>query len=131
MESGVRSRPTAAVAWRDALPEWWPVLLGLAVMFVPTFYYLFTGPWVGEEQGHGPIIFGLALWLIYRKWPEMLAATTPPRASWAGWPILVAGLLSHMLGRSQKILMLEVLAIILVMIASMLIKRCGRALRVL
>jgi exosortase B len=118
-------------ALRASLPEWWPVLLGLAVLFVPTFYDLFTGAWVGEEQGHGPIIFGLALWLIYRKWPEMLEATTPPRASWAGWPILVLGLLSHMLGRSQKILMLEVLSIILVMMATLLVKRGGRALRLL
>jgi exosortase B len=116
---------------REALPEWWPVLLGLAVLFAPTFYDLFTGPWVGEEQGHGPIIFGLALWLIYRKWPEMLEATTPPRSSWIGWPILVAGLLAHMLGRSQKILMLEVLSIILVTMAVLLVKRGGRALRVL
>jgi exosortase B len=117
--------------FRTALPEWWPVLLGLAVLFVPTFYDLFTGPWVGEEQGHGPIIFGLALWLIYRKWPEMLEATTPPRTSWTGWPILVVGLLAHMLGRSQKILMLEVAAIILVMMATLLVKRGGRALRML
>jgi exosortase B len=117
--------------FRTALPEWWPVLLGLAVLFVPTFYDLFTGPWVGEEQGHGPIIFGLALWLIYRKWPEMLEATTPPRASWTGWPILVVGLLAHMLGRSQKILMLEVASIILVMMATVLVKRGGRALRML
>jgi exosortase B len=135
MDTGARSSlPPAAQsmgALRAALPEWWPVLLGLAILFVPTFYDLFTGAWVGEEQGHGPIIFGLALWLIYRKWPEMLAATTPPRASWAGWPILVIGLLSHMLGRSQKILMLEVLSIILVMMATLLIKRGGRALRVL
>ncbi|CAH0278197.1 hypothetical protein SRABI118_03695 [Massilia sp. Bi118] len=116
---------------RAALPEWWPVLLGLAVLFVPTFYDLFTGAWVGEEQGHGPIIFGLALWLIYRKWPEMLAATTPPRVHWAGWPILVFGLLCHTLGRSQKILMLEVLSIILVMMAVLLVKRGGRALGVL
>jgi exosortase B len=116
---------------RNAMPEWWPVLLGLAVLFVPTFYDLFTGAWVGEEQGHGPIIFGLALWLIYRKWPEMLAATTPPRASWTGWPILVVGLLCHTLGRSQKILMLEVLSIILVTMAVLLVKRGGRALGVL
>ncbi len=135
MDTGARSSlppsTLAMRAFRTALPEWWPVLLGLAVLFVPTFYDLFTGAWVGEEQGHGPIIFGLALWLIYRKWPDMLAATTPPRASWAGWPILVLGLLSHMLGRSQKILMLEVLSIILVMMATLLVKRGGRALRVL
>jgi exosortase B len=117
--------------FRTALPEWWPVLLGLAVLFAPTFHDLFTGAWIGEEQGHGPIIFGLALWLIYRKWPQMLAASAPPRASWTGWPILVFGLLAHMLGRSQKILMLEVLAIILVMAATLLVKRGGRALRVL
>jgi exosortase B len=118
-------------AVRAALPEWWPVLLGLALLFAPTFHDLFTGPWIGEEQGHGPIIFGLALWLIYRKWPEMLAATTPPRASWTGWPVLAIGLLAHMLGRSQKILMLEILAIILVMAATLLVKRGGRALGVL
>jgi exosortase B len=116
---------------RSALPEWWPVLLGLAALFGPTFHDLFTGAWVGEEQGHGPIIFGLALWLIYRKWPDMMAATTPPRASWAGWPVLVAGLLAYLLGRSQKILMLEIVSIILVMMAVLLIKRGGRALRVL
>jgi exosortase B len=116
---------------RAALPEWWPVLLGLAVLFVPTFYDLFTGAWVGEEQGHGPIIFGLALWLIYRKWPDMLAATTPPRAHWTGWPVLLIGLLAHMLGRSQKILMLEILSIILVMAAVLLVKRGGRAMGVL
>jgi exosortase B len=135
MDTGVRSSlPPAAIAMRSlrgALPEWWPVLLGLAILFAPTFYDLFTGAWVGEEQGHGPIIYGLALWLIYRKWPAMLAATTPPRTHWLGWPVLVTGLLSHMLGRSQKILMLEVLAIILVMAATLLIKRGGRALGVL
>lgn len=116
---------------RAALPEWWPVLLGLAVLFVPTFYDLFTGAWVGEEQGHGPIIFGLSLWLIYRKWPDMLAATSPPRAHWIGWPILAVGLMAYILGRSQKILMLEILSIILVMAAVLLVKRGRRAMGVL
>jgi exosortase B len=136
MESGmrassIRQQSTGVRAMRDMLPEWWPVFLGLAILLGPTFYDLFTGPWVGEEQGHGPIIFGLALWLIYRRWPEVLAATTPPRASWTGWPILVIGLAAHVLGRSQKILMLEVMSIIFVMMAVLLVKRGGRALAVL
>jgi exosortase B len=116
---------------RAALPEWWPIIAGLAILLGPTFYDLFTGAWIGEEQGHGPIIFGLALWLIYRKWPDVLEATTPPRASWAGWPILAIGLVAHLLGRSQNILMLQIVAIILVMAAVLLVKRGGRALRVL
>jgi exosortase B len=118
-------------AVRAVLPEWWPVFAGLAILFVPTFYDLFTGAWVSEEQGHGPIIFGLALWLIWRRWPEVIEATTPPRSSWTGWPVLAVGLLVHMLGRSQKILMLEILSIILVMAAVLLVKRGARALRML
>ena len=69
---GTRGRSRAA--WRSALPAWWPVLLGLAILFMPTLHRLFTGAWIGEEQGHGPIIFALAIWLIWRKWPDVLAA---------------------------------------------------------
>jgi len=116
---------------RRALPEWWPILAGLAILFGPTFHDLFTGAWIGEEQGHGPIIFFLALWLIWRKWPEMLAAARPALDTWTGWPVLAAGLMAHLLGRSQKILMFEVSSILLVLGAIVLLKFGKRALRVL
>lgn len=112
----------------DALPEWWPVVAGLLALFVPTFHDLFTGAWISEEQGHGPIIFALALWLIYRKWPSSSSSSSP---SWTGWPVLAAGLLLYMLGRSQHILMFEVASIICVMAAIVLLKRGTRALAVL
>jgi exosortase B len=132
MTAQVRTRIPGHVALaRNVLPEWWPVIAGLAILFVPTFYDLFTGAWIGEEQGHGPIIFGLALWLIWRKWPEVLAATTPASGSWTGWPVLAIGLALHLLGRSQKILMFEIGSIIVVMAAVLLVKRGGRALAVL
>jgi exosortase B len=114
---------------RAVLPEWWPVLAGLALLFAPTFYGLFTGAWVSEEQGHGPIIFGLALWLSYRKWPEVMAV--PARPSRMGWAVLVIGLVCYLLGRSQQILMLELGSVILVMAAVLLVKRGATALRVL
>jgi exosortase B len=120
---------------RRNLPEWWPILAGLVILLGPTFYDLFTGAWIGEEQGHGPIIFFLAIWLIWRKWPEMLAAVkhpaTAPANTWLGWPVLAIGLMSHLLGRSQKILMFEVASIILVMAAILLLKFGSRALRAL
>ncbi|QJD98785.1 exosortase B [Massilia forsythiae] len=135
MDTGLHSRSQhmadLRAGLRAALPEWWPVLAGLALLFAPTFYSLFTGAWIGEEQGHGPIIFGLALWLAWRKWPQVLAATAPPRAAAAGWPVLALGLACHLLGRSQKILMLEILSIILVAAAVLLVKRGAPALRVL
>lgn len=116
---------------RAAMPEWLPVVLGLLVLFVPTFYRLATGAWATEEQAHGPIIFALFAWLTWRKWPEMLAATSPGDTSWAGWPLLVIGLLLYMFGRSQSILMLEVMSIVLVPASVLLVKRGARALKVL
>ena len=50
------------------ISEWWPVLLGLLILYVPTFYDLANGIWSREDQAHGPIILLLSLWLIYRKW---------------------------------------------------------------
>jgi exosortase B len=136
---------------RAVLPEWWPVLAGLALLFGPTFYDLFTGAWIGEEQGHGPIIFALALWLIARKWPDTLAAVPQsgpgsrpdsrldprqdsrpqPASSWTGWPLLAIGLGLHLLGRSQHILMFQIGAIICVMAAVLLVKRGAAAARML
>jgi exosortase B len=127
----MKLRTEAGKLGSAALPEWWPVLLGLAALFVPTLYGLFTGAWIGEEQGHGPIIFFLALWLIWRKWPQVQAASDPPRLHWAGWPLLVFGLAIHLLGRSQKILMFEVGSILAVLAAIVLLKFGARALRVL
>ncbi|MDB5754151.1 MAG: exosortase [Massilia sp.] len=137
-----------AARTRAGLPEWWPVLAGLAVLFVPTFHDLLTGAWIGDEQGHGPIIFGLSLWLIARKWPQTAAppgsgpsgqspgqSLAPPRApassSWLGWPLLALGLALHLLGRSQHILMFEVGSIVVVMAAVVLVKRGTAAFRML
>ena len=121
---------------RAVLPEWWPVLAGMALLFGPTFYDLFTGAWIGEEQGHGPIIFALALWLIARKWPATLAPQHPhlqsqPAGSWTGWPLLAVGLGFHLLGRSQHILMFQISAIICVMAAVLLVKRGAAVVRML
>lgn len=114
---------------RLALPEWWPVLLGLACLFVPTFYTLFTGMWTTEEQAHGPIILFLSLWLGYRTWPAVLAAPIKPSA--AGWPLVVLAMMLYIVGRSQQITAFEILSFILALAAILLIKRGARALGLL
>ncbi len=125
MDPGLAIRPQSAAraALRDALPDWLPVLLGMLVLYVPTFHRLFTGLWATEEQAHGPIILLLALWLMYRQWPAMLArADGQPSA--IGWPVLGVGLLAYILGRSQGIIAFEIASFIL-LLAAVLMLKCG------
>ena len=86
MEPGLAVHPQLRPVPRAVLADWLPVVLGMLVLYVPTFYRLFTGLWATEEQAHGPIILGLALWLLVRQWPAMQArADGQPSA--LGWPV--------------------------------------------
>lgn len=118
------------VGLKAALPEWWPILLGLVVLYVPTFYGLLTGLWATEEQAHGPIIFALAMWLLYRQWPTMMERSTGKSPSAMGWLVLIIGLMSYIVGRSQQVYILEVGSFIWMLAAILLIKRGGSALKV-
>ncbi|HTH45860.1 MAG TPA: exosortase B [Oxalicibacterium sp.] len=120
--------PLARKAW---LPEWLPVIVGLAALYVPVLYGLFHGLWATEEHAHGPIILALSLWLIYRKWPEMALASAGKSSPWLGWPVFVIGLLLYMLGQSQDIPMVEVASFIWVLAGITLIKRGLVALKIL
>jgi exosortase B len=113
------------------LPEWLPIVLGLAAMFGPTFYDQLHGSWATEEQAHGPIILALSLWLLWRKWPAMLAASAGLRpAHAAGWPLLALALVLYVLGRSQQIVAFELGSFIVMGVALLLIKFGARALAV-
>lgn len=118
------------MAWKEPLAMWWPVLLGLLVLYVPTFFDLAIGLWGTEGYAHGPIIFGLALWLIFRQWPMMMQASDEKRGAAVGWPLFIFGLLLYVIGRSQEILVFEVGSFIALLAAILLIMRGSRALRV-
>lgn len=114
---------------RASAGQWWPVWAGLALLFVPSIVDLLHGAWATEEQGHGPIILGLALWLIWRKWPAVMAAATPRGAPGAASIPLLFGLVLYLLGRSQHILMFEIGAIPVLLAALVWLGFGGAALR--
>lgn len=106
----MQSLPTAANI-NERFPrllESLPIILGLLVLFVPTLYSLLTGIWSSDEQAHGPIVLSISIWLMYRKWDEMLVASDGKAGTAWGWIPLVFGLLLYILGRSQEILLFEV-----------------------
>ena len=116
---------------KSTIFEWWPVLLGLLILYVPTFYDLANGMWSQEEQAHGPIILLLSLWLIYRKWAKMINRSEGESTSIFGWAVLFVALILYIVGRSQQILVFEMGSFILILAAIILIKRDYIALKVM
>lgn len=116
-------------AMKASLHEWWPILFGLSVLYLPTFYDLLNGLWATEEQAHGPIIFTLAIWLIYRLWPAMMKKSEGKPSSIIGWFIFAIALLFYIVGRSQQLHFFEISSFIWMLAAILLIKRGSGALR--
>jgi exosortase B len=92
---------------------WLIIVLGLLVVYAPSFYGLFTSTWNTNEQAPGPIVLAISLWLLYRQWPN-LYRSMPATLGALGWPLLVVGLLLYVLGRSQDIQAFEIGSLILV-----------------
>jgi len=110
--------------------EWLPVVAGLLVLFVPTFYDLGTTLWQRDDFAHGPIVLAVIIWLIWDKRQVLLAA--PARtAPGLGFTLLVFGLLLYITGRSQDIKLIEVGALIPILAGVILAMRGWPAFRAL
>jgi exosortase B len=103
------STTTLGSRWQaHPLTPWIVALLGLLVLYLPTFIDLFRGVWLSDTQGHGPIVLGLSIWLLWRRWPLINTLEgARPMPALAGALIVVAGLF-YAVGRSQSILLFEV-----------------------
>ncbi len=109
--------------WRTKLLTWLPIIVGLTVLYVPSLYDLFKGVWSDDEQAHGPLILTISCWLIYRRWPMVSADNDSKPNYWAGWALLVIGLLCYALGRSQAVVQMEVGSVIPLLIGLLLLIR--------
>lgn len=115
---------------RNRVLIWLPIIIGLIVLYLPSLVDLFRGIWATDQQAHGPIVLGIACWLIYRKWPVMWGLSEgQPTSPKAGWPIFVFGLLLYILGRSQDILIFEIGSVIWLLASLLLLERGGAALK--
>lgn len=116
------------------LKAWWPIVIGLLVLYVPTYWMLAHGLWNSDDYAHGPIVLVVTLFLIWQQRAVFVreAGIEPTRLETAvGWLMLILGLLTYAIGRSQDILLLEVGSQIPVILGALLITLGTSAVRAL
>ena len=115
--------------WLEA--PWAPyaaLFVAALVLYVPSFRDLLQGLWSSDQQGHGPLVFGISIWLLWRKLPELAALPARP-APRAGWTCFVVAMLLYLVGRSQGIQMFEIGSLIWLVVGTLLLFRGTAALK--
>lgn len=119
-----------APSWRGLAP--WLILAGgLLALYGPTVHDLLTTLWASDEQGHGPIVLGISVWLIWRRWPALVDTTDMRPLPRLGWPLVALCCLLYALGRSQGIWIFEVGSSIGIVAGLTLVFRGARQLRMI
>ncbi len=108
--------PALRTDWQALTLRHWPVLLGIAVLVVPTFISLATGPWSLESGVHGPIVVATGLWLIARRLPEIRARMVPG-APWLTILGLAVAVPLYAFGRAYDFISIEVAALLLALVS--------------
>jgi exosortase B len=107
----------------NELSEWWPILLGLLALYVPTYHGLFTGIWgSGGDQAHGPIVLMVVVFLFWQN-RQSLSPNSASTFPILGGISLLFGLLLYVVGRSQAIVMLDIGSQIFVFAGVLLLTR--------
>ena len=92
------------------------------VLLVPTVLDLARTVWSTDEQGHGPIIGAVSLWLMWKRRQAVIDAPYRP-ATFLGGALFVLALVMYALGRSQQIIQGEVVGVLLLATSMLLLLR--------
>ena len=114
--AGAASRfwPIAGDRWASAF-----VVSGFLALYLPTLWDASQGRWAGDTQGHELLVLAIAGWLLFRK-RVALAALPAVRTAWGAGALLGFGLLLYVFGRTQGVLRIELLSLI-VLVAGVLV----------
>lgn len=106
---------------RVLILRFWLVLLGFVVFIAPTYHDLLVNVWSQSDQGHGPLVLMIVLYLFWLKRDAFNQENPGSVVSQAiAYITFASGLLAYILGRSQDILILEIVGQLLVIISLIL-----------
>ena len=109
--------------------QWTPIVIGILILFIPTYMDLASTIWATDEQGHGPIILMISLFLFWQKREVFISGDPQKSNSILGSFLLGFALIIYVLGRSQEILIFEVGSQVLILTSIVLLTLGSSALK--
>jgi exosortase B len=101
--------------------QWAPIIIGILILFIPTYIDLASTIWATDEQGHGPIILMISLFLFWQKREVFIRAEYRQPRAMLGGILLAFSLLLYVFGRSQEVLIFEVGSQVLILCSIILL----------
>lgn len=118
----------AAQARQRPLQPWLWVALGLAALYLPSYWNAAQGLWQTDEFGHAPLILGIVAWLFWQSRHAVNDAPESPHSG-SGWLLMALGLALYAVGRSAGVSSVEFASQLFVAAAVLLLLKGRQALR--
>jgi exosortase B len=108
------------------------MVISALLLAVPTYAHMAQHIWAVEEQSYGPVILALSLWLMWRSRDQIAALDTGAaglKGTRATYGLLGVTVLFYAIGRSQAIVQLEALAVVMFIACGLSMRYGARVLR--
>lgn len=112
----------ARTAW-SSFGEWWPIAIGLATLYVPTYISLITGIWSNDvNDDYGPVAL---LVIVFSAWQkrDIFTLSQGQQKPLLGGLSLTFGLILYIVGRSQDIAIFDLASQLPVLVGVLLLLR--------
>jgi hypothetical protein len=109
-------RKLFAASYDNEYLKWLSILLGLLAMYIPTFYNLSGRLWQSDDHAHAPFVLLITLFLFWQKRTVFISIQDEKSHPIIGCGLFIFGLFVYLLGRSQDILILDVVSLIFIVV---------------
>jgi exosortase B len=83
------------------------LVVGLAILYGPTLWGAAHLLWTSDEYAHGPLVIAVSIWWFWRRRRDFVESAGEP-AGPLGWGVLLFGAVLYVVGRSERVWMLEI-----------------------
>ncbi len=104
------------------------LLAGWIALFGPVYWTAAHRTWTLEDQGHGPLILAVAVWLVWHLRESLDELKSAPNLL-AGWPVMASGCALYLLGQALEFPIFQFLSQVFVLAGVLLLYKGWPALR--